>query len=194
MSPLSRCGIPQANSITSSPRVTSPSASESTLPCSAVRIRATSSRRSCRSSRMRNISSARFASEVARQAGNAAFAAATAAPTSSTVARSTSPVCSPGRGCRPGSCGRTCPRRLAADPVADPGEALRCSVGGVASSVMPPPRSVEEKPSASNNARTAGSGASPTPGGRPSSESELPPRLDLPAVPPRWKIPRIWRS
>ena len=98
MPPLSRCGIPQANSITSSPRVTSPIASERTLPCSAVRIRATSSRRSCRSSRIANISSARFASEVARQAGNAAFAAATAAPTSSAVARSTSAACSPSAG------------------------------------------------------------------------------------------------
>ena len=34
--PLSRCGMPHANSTTSRPRVTSPSASESTLPCSAV--------------------------------------------------------------------------------------------------------------------------------------------------------------
>ena len=38
--PLSRCGMPQANSITSRPRVTSPSASDSTLPCSAVMIAA----------------------------------------------------------------------------------------------------------------------------------------------------------
>ena len=41
--PSAACGIPQANSITSSPRATSPSASERTLPCSAVRIRAISS-------------------------------------------------------------------------------------------------------------------------------------------------------
>ena len=102
MPPLSRCGIPQANSITSSPRVTSPIASESTLPCSAVRILATSSRRSCTSSRIRKSSSARLASEVARQAGNAAFAAATAAPTSSVVARSTSPDCCPSAGLKTG--------------------------------------------------------------------------------------------
>ncbi len=41
-SPLSRCGMPQANSTTSSPRCTSPSASDSTLPCSAVTIAASS--------------------------------------------------------------------------------------------------------------------------------------------------------
>ena len=35
-SPFSRCGMPQANSTTSRPRCTSPSASDSTLPCSAV--------------------------------------------------------------------------------------------------------------------------------------------------------------
>src|SRR6266700_4402790 len=31
--PLSRCGMPQANSTTSRPRATSPAASEATLPC-----------------------------------------------------------------------------------------------------------------------------------------------------------------
>ena len=67
--------MPQAYSITSRPRVTSPSASESTLPCSAVRIRATSSRRSCTSSRIVKSSSARFASDTARHFGKAAFAA-----------------------------------------------------------------------------------------------------------------------
>src|ERR1700676_3558853 len=40
--PFSRCGIPQANSTTSWPRLTSPSASETTLPCSAVMISAIS--------------------------------------------------------------------------------------------------------------------------------------------------------
>ena len=47
--PFSSCGMPQQNSITSSPRVTSPVASESTLPCSAVSKRARSSR--CSSNR-----------------------------------------------------------------------------------------------------------------------------------------------
>ena len=37
MPPFRRCGIPQQNSITSSPRVTSPMASEVTFPCSSVR-------------------------------------------------------------------------------------------------------------------------------------------------------------
>ena len=63
--PSSSVGIPQANSTTSRPRATSPIASESTLPCSAVRIRARSSR--CVRGRARgcaNISSARFASDV----------------------------------------------------------------------------------------------------------------------------------
>ena len=40
--PLSRCGMPQANSTTSWPRLTSPSASETTLPCSLVMISASS--------------------------------------------------------------------------------------------------------------------------------------------------------
>src|SRR5213083_1993473 len=45
--------MPQQYSITSSPRATSPFASESTLPCSAVRILAMSSRCSSRSLRIR---------------------------------------------------------------------------------------------------------------------------------------------
>ena len=38
-SPLSTCGMPQANSTTSMPRMTSPLASESTLPCSSATMR-----------------------------------------------------------------------------------------------------------------------------------------------------------
>src|SRR4051794_16741117 len=94
--------MPQQNSITSSPRVTSPIASESTLPCSEVRILATSSRRSCTSSRMLKKISARFASDTCRHSTNAAFAACTAASTSSTVARSTAPVCLPLAGLKTG--------------------------------------------------------------------------------------------
>ena len=41
--PLSSCGTPQANSTFSRPRAISPAASESTLPCSAVMIAASSS-------------------------------------------------------------------------------------------------------------------------------------------------------
>ncbi len=83
--------MPQQNSTTSSPRVTSPIASDSTLPCSAVRSFAISSRRSCRSSRMRKKSSARFARDTVRHSTNALFAAWTAWSTSSTVAKSTAP-------------------------------------------------------------------------------------------------------
>ena len=46
--------MPQANSTTSWPRVTSPSASESTLPCSAVMISAISPLRASSSSRNLN--------------------------------------------------------------------------------------------------------------------------------------------
>jgi len=44
---------------------------------------------------MRKKSSARFASDIARHAGNAAFAACTARSISSTEAKSTAPVCCP---------------------------------------------------------------------------------------------------
>ena len=49
--PLRSVGIPQTYSMTSIPRCTSPCASESTLPCSAVSARAKSSRRSSRAGR-----------------------------------------------------------------------------------------------------------------------------------------------
>ena len=71
------------------PRAISPSASEGTLPCSAVRWAASSWRLASTRFRILNMMSVRFESEVARQAGNAALAAATAAPTSSIEARST---------------------------------------------------------------------------------------------------------
>ena len=87
--------MPQANSITSSPRATSPIASDSTLPCSAVRIFAMSSRRAWNSSRIAKNSSARFAIDVPRQAWNASLAFRTAASTSSADARSTAPRWTP---------------------------------------------------------------------------------------------------
>ena len=92
---LRSVGRPQQNSITSSPRVTSPSASESTLPCSRRQDLRDLLAPLVQSSRMLKKSSARFASDIARHAGNACFAAWTAASTSSTVARSTSPVWRP---------------------------------------------------------------------------------------------------
>src|ERR1700685_2940502 len=61
--PLSRCGMPQANSMTSRPRATSPAASEATLPCSSV-ISSPSWRAWERtSSRNENSTEARLASE-----------------------------------------------------------------------------------------------------------------------------------
>jgi hypothetical protein len=93
--PFSRLGIPHANSTFSRPRCTSPIASDRTFPCCEVIIAAISVFRASRSSRIWNIVSARFESDVARQPGNASVAAATACPTSSVVAKSTSWVCSP---------------------------------------------------------------------------------------------------
>ena len=71
--------MPHANSRFSRPRAISPSASEGTLPCSAVSSAASSLRRASTRLRMRNMISVRFDSDVARQAGKAALAAATAA-------------------------------------------------------------------------------------------------------------------
>ena len=88
--PLSRCGIPQANSTTSWPRLTSPSASETTLPCSAVMISASSPLRALSSSRNANRIWVRLASEVSRHAGNAAAAASITARASSTLPSATS--------------------------------------------------------------------------------------------------------
>ena len=89
MPPLSRWAMPQANSTTSWPRETSPSASETTLPCSAVMISASSPLRALSSSRNVKITWVRLAREVSRQAGNAAAAASMTARASSTLARAT---------------------------------------------------------------------------------------------------------
>ena len=60
--------MPQANSATSRPRVTSPRASSSTLPCSAVMSAAMSSLRSLSSSRNAKSTWVRLASEASRPA------------------------------------------------------------------------------------------------------------------------------
>ena len=91
--PFMRLGMPQAYSMFSIPRWISPAASDRTLPCWLVTMRASSGLRCSSSSRMRNRMSARLDSEVARQAGNASAAVATAASISSVVAKSTSCVC-----------------------------------------------------------------------------------------------------
>jgi len=87
--------MPQANSTTSVPRITSPSASESTLPCSIVIALASSlvffSRRSLNLKSTR----ARRSGGVAAQAGKAAAAAATAASTSDGLASGTWALTSP---------------------------------------------------------------------------------------------------
>ena len=93
--------IPQANSTTSSPRATSPSASECTLPCSETMSAASSSLCWFSSSRNANSTVVRLATDAARQPGNAAAAAATASSTSFTAAKSTDPVTAPVAGsCR----------------------------------------------------------------------------------------------
>ena len=93
--PLSRCGMPQANSTTSRPRATSPAASERTLPCCEVMISASSPPRALSSSRKRNRTWLRLASEVSRHAGKAAFAAAITVAASSAVASGTWAVIAP---------------------------------------------------------------------------------------------------
>ncbi len=95
VSPLSRCGIPQANSTTSRPRATSPSASEWVLPCSAVIWSAKRSALASINSRSLNMTRARRAGGVLAQSGNAARAAATARPTVSTSASGSTPVWAP---------------------------------------------------------------------------------------------------
>ncbi len=74
--------MPQANSITSMPRETSPCASLNTLPCSAVMIAANSSRRWFISSRKRSMTRARRIGGVLLQPAKACLAEATAASTS----------------------------------------------------------------------------------------------------------------
>ena len=86
----------------SRPRDTSPAASESTLPCSDVSSRASSS--VCVSTRLRKayMSLVRTASDVRRHSLKASLAAATAASTSSVPARPTAAVCSPVAGLNTG--------------------------------------------------------------------------------------------
>ena len=88
-SPLSRCTRPAANSTFSMPRLISPLASLSTLPCSRVMIAARSSWRSTSNWRMRKNTSARRTSPVAAHFFWAAAATAMAWLTSSVVANAT---------------------------------------------------------------------------------------------------------
>ena len=100
--PFNRCGIPVANSMFSWPRATSPIASDRTFPCCSVISRPMSLRCSWIVSRIRNRMSARLLSEVARQPTKASRATSIAASTSSTLAKSTSWLCSPVAGLNTG--------------------------------------------------------------------------------------------
>ena len=99
-SPLSKLGIPVANSIISIPRTTSPTASGKVLPCSATMRRAISSRCDCARSRKRNITLARASGGKADHAGKAAEAAATAVSRSSTLPKRRWPWTAPVAGLR----------------------------------------------------------------------------------------------
>jgi hypothetical protein len=89
-SPLSNCGSPQAYSTTSMPRITSPFASSSTLPCSEATIRVISSMWRSTRSRNANITRARRVSDTSPQCSKARLAACTAASTSAGSASRTS--------------------------------------------------------------------------------------------------------
>ena len=72
--PRTRAGMPQAYSTTSSPRCTSPAASSSTLPCSAVIAAASSARRALTISRNANSTAVRRARDTSRHERAAAAA------------------------------------------------------------------------------------------------------------------------
>src|SRR5262245_46443412 len=94
-SPLSRCGMPQANSTTSSPRWMSPLESGTILPCSEERSLARPSNSFCTSSRNLNSTRARRCGLVAAHAGCAASASAIAFSTSDLAAKATLACTSP---------------------------------------------------------------------------------------------------
>ena len=85
----------QASSTTSRPRDTSPSASETTLPCSAVMISASSCLRAFSSSRKANMIEVRLVSDVSRHAGNASAAARMPSRVWSAEASATFPLVTP---------------------------------------------------------------------------------------------------
>ena len=90
-SPFSRCGMPQANSTTSTPRWMSPLASAMVLPCSRARSSASSSMSLATRSRNFIITRARRCGFVAAHAGCAALAFSTAARSSAFEASATWP-------------------------------------------------------------------------------------------------------
>src|SRR6516162_1882411 len=94
-SPFIRCGMPQANSTTSSPRWMSPLESAKVLPCSEESSLARLSNSLCASSRNLNRTRARRCGLVAAQAGCAAAALAMACSTSALLAKATFACTSP---------------------------------------------------------------------------------------------------
>ena len=94
-SPFIRCGMPQANSTTSSPRWMSPLESAMVLPCSEESSLARLSNSFCTSSRNLNSTRARRCGLVAAQAGWAMSATAIACSTSECLAKATLACTSP---------------------------------------------------------------------------------------------------
>ena len=94
-SPFSRCGIPAANSTTSTPRWMSPRESGSVLPCSEDSSAASESISCATRSRKRIITRARTCGLRAAQPGCAAAASAIAASTSAWSASTTWPCTAP---------------------------------------------------------------------------------------------------
>ena len=90
--------MPHANSSTSSPRLTEPIASDSTLPCSRVTTLASSSLRLSTNSLKAKMTRARRNGGVAAQAGCASAAARTAPSTSDAAAKGTRAMTSPAAG------------------------------------------------------------------------------------------------
>ena len=94
-SPFRSCGMPQANSTTSRPRMQLPLASLRILPCSLVTRAAMASRLASASCLNLKRMRARCSGGVADQPGRAALAAATALPTSAVLANGTCAAFSP---------------------------------------------------------------------------------------------------
>ena len=96
--PLSRWGRPQANSMFSRPRATSPAASLSTLPCSAVTAAARSGAARATRSRKRKRTAALELSEPSPHSAAASVATSTAPSTSASEASGTLAVWTPRAG------------------------------------------------------------------------------------------------
>ena len=94
-SPLSSCGMPQTNSTTSRPRISSPLASENTLPCSRLIKAAISSACRSTSSLILNMIRARRNGGIPAHCGNAAAAAAIACSVTARLASGTRAATAP---------------------------------------------------------------------------------------------------